>query len=73
MSTRIARIRKEQYGGNCAICNQPVELLTNCDPWMLKCGCTTVPIPNWANIDPYTKAQFRRRFEIKEIPTETKG
>ncbi len=70
--TRIARVRKEQYGGNCAICNQPVELLSG-DPPKLKCACAIVDIPNWVNIDNFSRAQFHRRFELRAIPKETEG
>jgi hypothetical protein len=71
--TRTARIRKPEYGGDCAICNSPVELLTDKEPWLVKCRCSSVEIPNYVKIDSYAKRQYLRRFEIVTVPKETEG
>jgi hypothetical protein len=71
--TRLARIRKEEYGGTCGICLKPVELLNSGDPWLLKCGCGTVEVPVWAQVDGYAKTCYGRRFEIVVLPKESEG
>jgi hypothetical protein len=66
--------RKEEYGGDCAICGQPVELLRNGEPWHEKCRCGEVESPVWSQIDGYSKTHYRKRFEIRIVPaTETEG
>ena len=64
-------VRKEEYGGNCSICKQPVELLNNGEPWLEKCRCGTVEAPKWVQIDSYSKHQYRRHFELITVPKET--
>ena len=70
MTQKQILVRKDEFGGDCAICGTMVLLDTSGEPWTMSCGCGTYNIPMWAIVDPYSRKQYRRRYELKvvEIP-----
>lgn len=60
-------VRKEEEGGNCAICKQPVELLMNGETWRLSCNCKIVDVPTWIMLDSWSRRRYRGKFEWREL------
>jgi hypothetical protein len=63
-NTRTIHARKEEFGGDCAICCKPVELHTEGDPWIITCGCGSVEVPNWAM---FAQRSYLKRWEVRTV------